>query len=147
MGYLPRTGDLVTRVALGIYASASLAISLGPVSGGVYGYFGVNVDYFARKGKSSELRIAIVLMFIGQVTLLGFISVSLSIGLQAEYRSTGGLVGRGWVSYSIKIGFFLEINVECAVEYHYGNPALPETDTSEEAYIKSAAAYLDAFYN
>lgn len=119
--YTPSSGEFATFVAIGIFASASLAIALGPIRGGVYVYFGIAADFVARSTGSSSLKIAIVLLFRGEVSLLGIVSVSLCLMLEAAYRSGGGLSGRGRVSYSIKIGWFLSINVTADVEYTFGS--------------------------
>jgi len=146
LGYTPGTGAISARLSIGIFASASLAISLGPISGGVYAYFGITVAYLAQTRSAPDLQVAISLMFIGQVTLLGFISVSLMLSLSAQYRSGGQLTGRGRVSYSIKLGPFFSIDVSSDVSYTYSNsPA--ELLPSPGDYDAAAAEYVSMFYN
>lgn len=94
--YAPASRELVATVSIGIMAAASLAISLGPISGGVYAYFGIVVEYSARRGHGGHLTVVLVLRFVGQVSLLGIVSAYLEIGLEAQYSSGGGLVGRGY---------------------------------------------------
>ena len=95
VSYTPGKHAFLVSVSVGIFASAGLAISLGPISGGIYAYFGIAVDFTAGTGQSSSLNIAIVILFTGQVTLLGFLSVGLSLSLEASYRSGGQLTGVG----------------------------------------------------
>ena len=118
--YVPNKGTLTTHVAIGIFAAASLAISLGPISGGIYAYFGITVDYAAGTGQAGSLIIGILILFRGEVSLLGFISVSLCVSLEAQY-SQGSLTGRGQVSYSIKIGWFFSIDVTVGISYTFGS--------------------------
>jgi len=140
--YAPKTGLFSTAVSVGIFASASLAIALGPIRGGVYAYFGIAVDFKATSEGSSSLRIAIVILFRGEVSLLGFLSVSLCLLLEATYRSSGALGGHGRVSYRIKIGWFLSIDVNADVEYTFGSakqkrtleaPAIPKASPTQRA--------------
>jgi len=145
LGYEPGTGKLSARLSIGIFASASLAISLGPISGGIYAYFGITVTYTAVTGNSPSLQVAIVLMFIGQVSLLGFISISLVLSLSAQYQTGGKLTGRGHVSYSIKIGPFFSIDVSADVSYTYSNS--PGRRIAAADYTDAATEYLEMFYN
>jgi hypothetical protein len=138
--YTPATGAFNSKVALGLFASASLAIALGPIKGGVSAYFGVTATYEAETGRAGQLQLAIVLLFTGQVSLLGLVTVNLALGLQARYESTSGrLVGRGFVSYSIKIGWFLRIEVSSTVEYQLG-----AVGGSQSTRLKTASFALPA---
>jgi hypothetical protein len=119
--YTPRTGALAAHVSIGIFAEASLAIALGPIKGGVYAYFGITVDYFGSNTQPSTLTFGLLVLFRGEVSLLGIISVSLCVSLEADYQSGGGLTGRGRVSYSIKIGWFFSINVSVDISYTFGS--------------------------
>ena len=146
LAYIPGNGALSATLGVGIFASASLVISLGPISGGVYAYFGITVGYTASTKSAPDLQIAIVLMFLGQVSLLGFVSISLVLSLSAQYQSGGKLVGHGHVSYSIKIGPFFSINVSADVSYTYSN-ATPPRVIPQSSYDSAAAEYVDMFYN
>jgi hypothetical protein len=118
--YIPNDGTFKTRVSIGALASASLAISLGPVSGGIFAYFGITVEYQGSKGRADNLTVGVLIMFIGRVSLLRIIQVSMGLILQAEYRKGGGLTGRGTIFYKIKIGWFFTIKVQARVEYKFG---------------------------
>lgn len=118
--YLPSTREFSSRVNIAILASAGLAIAFGPIKGGVYAYFGITVDYINEPNQSPRLTIGLLLLFRGEVSLLGFLSVCLSVALEALYTPGGGLIGRGSVSYSIKICWCVTINVSVGIEYKFG---------------------------
>lgn len=150
--YVPGTGEFVTFVDMAIMASASLAIALGPIKGGIYAYFGLTVDYQGSNRSPSRLAMGLLLMFVGEVSLLGIISVGLRLGLEAQYSSGGGLKGRGFVSYSIKICWFLTIDVHAEVEYTFGSSggarlldAKRTTSTAFPSYQQVAQDYIDMF--
>jgi len=132
--YTPSSGALEATVSIGLFAEASFAISLGPISGGIYAYLGITVDYFASNKKPSRLTIGLLILFRGEVSLLGFISVALCLSLEAQYQTGGKLIGRGRVSYDIKIGWFIDIHVSAEVTYTFGGSGrsargLPATAT------------------
>jgi hypothetical protein len=118
--YVPATHELYAKVSIGIMASASLAISLGPISGGIFAYFGIVVDYEGGTGRSGQLSVSLALRFIGRVSVLGIISVHLELALEAQYSTGGGLVGRGYVRLKIKICWCFTISVSCSVSYTFG---------------------------
>jgi hypothetical protein len=133
ISYTPRTGALTAHVSIGIFAEASLAIALGPIKGGIYAYFGITVDYFGSNQQPSSLTFGLLLLFRGEVSLLGFISVSLCVSLEADYQNGGGLTGRGTVSYSIKIGWFFSIDVTVSISYTFGASGQPHVAHAAEA--------------
>ena len=108
--------QMSAQVSIALFASAGIGISLGPISGGIYAYFGVTAEF--RSGES--LTLGIMLLFTGSVSLLGLVRVSLTLMLQAEYGN-GQLVGRGYVEYKIKIGWLISIKVKAGVAYAFGN--------------------------
>lgn len=120
VSYTPAERLFETRVSIGILAAASLAISLGPIKGGIYAYFGITVEYRGSNQSPGNLTVGLLLLFIGEVSLLGIINVSLSLSLEAQYTNGGGLIGRGQVSYKIKIGPFFTIKVNAGVQYQFG---------------------------
>jgi hypothetical protein len=137
VSYLPEKGVFTTSLSVAIYASASLAISLGPISGGVYAYAGVEVDYACSSTGASNLSITLRILFMGEVCLLGFLSVGLGMSLEAEYRGGTNLIGRGSVNYSIKIGWFLTIEVHASVQYEFGSG---QSSSTQDQQISGAAA-------
>ncbi|MBF8275533.1 MAG: hypothetical protein HW390_606 [Candidatus Brocadiaceae bacterium] len=150
--YFPDTGKFTTDVSIGIMASASLAIALGPIKGGVYAYFGIVVEYHTSDEAPAPLAISLVLLFAGEVSLLNIINVGLNLGLEAQYTSGGGLKGRGFVSYHIKICWFVSINVETSVEYTFqeakgGGRSLFLAVENESAHYKNVAEeYIGMFF-
>jgi hypothetical protein len=121
LSYTPQTGAIAAHVSIGVFAEASLAIALGPIRGGVYAYFGITVDYFGSNTQPSTLSFGLLILFRGEVSLLGLITVSLCLSLEADYQTGGQLTGRGRVSYSIKIGWFFSIDVSADVSYTFGS--------------------------
>ena len=118
--YHTQDGTLTADVSIGIMASASISISLGPISGGVYIYFGITTEFHSG-GTNAGLAVGILLLVEGRVSLLGFIDVDIMLLLEAEYTSGGGLVGRGQITLSIKICWCFTLNVSAGVEYTFGN--------------------------
>jgi hypothetical protein len=111
--YAPATGRLMCIVSLGLTVSASLAIALGPIHGGVYIYFGITAEFIA--GGGAKFAIGVLLLMRGEVSLLGIVEASISLLLEAQYDTTSGqIIGHGKLSISIKICwcFTLEINEE-----------------------------------
>ena len=141
MAYLPATGELTFNASIAIFASASLAISLGPISGGIYAYFGIALDYQTSNKGGSNLAVTLKIIFAGEVNVLGFITVGLTLGLDAGYDSQKNLTGRGYVSISIKIGWFIDIKVNAAVTVIH---LVKGTTTSSSTQIQTAAdSYVD----
>jgi hypothetical protein len=117
-------------VDIGVYASATFALSLPAITGGVYVYFGITVHY-ETSGVDAGLSLGILFQINGEVCVLGFIQVWVSICLEARYEG-GTLVGRGRLTVSIKIGFF-EVSFSVGVEFKLGGgagqgSALPRPD-------------------
>ena len=128
--YIPATGALQADVSVGITAGASLAIALGPISGGVYIYFGIIVEFHSN---SSGLDIGVMLLISGQVNLLGIVDVSLSLMLEAEY-SQGQLTGRGQLNISIKICWCFTLSINQSVQYRFaggGGSSAPQQSTNQ----------------
>ena len=120
--YTPSTGKVVSHVSLALMASASLALSLGPISGGVYVYFGVTGFYSSDGGRG--LEVGILFLVRGRVSVLGIVTASVSLMLEAQY-SGGSLVGRGTVSLRIKICWCCTLKVRESVTYTLaGSPGL-----------------------
>jgi len=140
--YTPADKDLAMDLTIGIFASASLAISFGFLSGGIYAYFGVEVDFHTSTASGSNLTIVLKILFDGEVDVLGFITVGLNLGLSAGYDSDHNLTGEGFVSISISIGWFINININASVSYTFGKGTTTTSQTSIQA---SAGDYTDMF--
>jgi hypothetical protein len=133
--YTPATGAIQADVSIGITAGASLAIALGPISGGVYIYFGIIVEFHSS---SSGLDIGVMLLISGQVNLLGIVDVSLSLLLEAEYAQ-GQLTGRGQLNISVKICWCFTLSISQSVEYRFagGGSASAPAQTSARRYVNA----------
>jgi hypothetical protein len=118
--YAPGKGVLVATVSIGIMAAASVAVAVGPISGGVYAYFGIVVEYTARRGAAGSLVVTLVIRFVGQVSLLAIVSAFLELGLEAQYSTGGGLVGRGYINVEIEICWCFTLSISCSVSYTFG---------------------------
>lgn len=133
--YTPSTQSIGCRVHIGITASASLAIALGPIKGGVYVYFGITADLdLQSKGGGKGLTIGIMLLIRGVVDILGIVSAEVALLLEVNYNN-GQLVGRGTISIKIKICWCFTLNVRKSVQYTIGsgggnsqNRSLPSFD-------------------
>lgn len=141
--YHTQSGMLTADVSIGIMASASISISLGPISGGVYIYFGITTEFHSG-GTNAGLTVGILLIVEGRVSLLGFIDVDIMLLLEAEYTSGGGLVGRGQISISIKICWCFTLNVSAGVEYTFGNASSSSPAGSPHALRAASTARLTA---
>ncbi|MEM9293918.1 MAG: hypothetical protein AAGD01_19725 [Acidobacteriota bacterium] len=111
--YFPATGKVQSAVDMAITASASLAIALGPIKGGVYVYFGITARYRSGQG---GLTLGIVFMISGRVNVLGIVSASVTLRLEVVYGN-GSLVGHGHVSLRIKICWCFTLKVSKSVSY------------------------------
>jgi hypothetical protein len=141
--------QLTAGFALAMYASASLAIRLGPIGGGLYAYFGIEARF--EIGGQTTFTFAIRLILRGEVSILGLASACLTITLEAVYESGGGFVGRGEVHLQIKVCWFLNIDLTFVAEYRFGAPTPSHAlGTSPlralvDEYETAAAAYVGMF--
>lgn len=118
--YNPVRRTLATSVDLGIFASASASISLGPIEGGIFAYLGITAQYTAASNTPAQLSFSIVFIIRGEVTLLGFVRVGLMLMLELGYSVSGDtrtLYGRGTIEIRIKIGWFINIKIRRSIEY------------------------------
>jgi hypothetical protein len=117
--YSPNTGQIGCEVSLSVTASASLAISLGPISGGVYVYLGMT-GHFATGGPG--LTLGMIVLIRGEVNILGIVSAAVSLLLEATYNSQSGeLAGHGQLSISIKICWCFTLDINEEVHYTLGS--------------------------
>jgi hypothetical protein len=135
--YTPSTGQLQANISIGILASAILSISLGPISGGVYIYFGITADF---QTPGSGLTLGILLLIQGRVSLLGIIDADITLMLEAEYTSGGGLVGRGEVDVSIKICWCFTLSVHQSIQYTFGSSSGNTSQTLSAQNTRALAA-------
>ena len=102
-------------MSVGITASASLGISLGPIRGSVSVSFGIFLEF--HSGQSAGLTIGIVLIFAGEVCLASIVSVSIKLRLEATYNTDGTVIGRGIFTAKIKICWCFTLKISRRIEY------------------------------
>ncbi|HEY3836966.1 MAG TPA: methyl-accepting chemotaxis protein, partial [Bryobacteraceae bacterium] len=116
--YFPgRSAPPQCSVDFGIMASASLAIALGPISGGVYAFLGIRAN-FTTGGPG--LNLSAVLILRGQVNLAGIVSASICLELSVSDEN-GRLTGRGRFSISITICWCFTLSIDMDVAYSLGS--------------------------
>lgn len=99
--YAPLSGRISSILSIGIMAGAMLAFNLGPIGGSVSVMFGISAE-FALSNTGGSMTITTMMLIRGEVQCLGFVSVSITILLEAIYQN-GTLIGRGFVEIKIKI--------------------------------------------
>jgi hypothetical protein len=112
-----------------------LAISLGPIKGGVYVYLGITADLdLQSKGGGKGLTMGVMLLIRGVVDILGIVSAEVALLLEVNYNN-GLLIGRGTISIKIKICWCFTLKIRRSVEYKIGsngrsseNRSLPSFD-------------------
>jgi len=114
--YTPGANKLGCQVDMAITASASLAISLTVISGGVYVYFGATASYNTN---GQGLTFGVMFLIRGEVSILGIVSAAISLLLEATY-SAGTLTGRGTLSIKIQICWCFTLEVNESVSYTLG---------------------------
>lgn len=145
--YLPRTGEVDSFVSIGMVAGASLAFRFGPIHGGVWVLFGIEVEYRSQlKTGSSAFAVAIFLLVRGQVQVL-FLTVDLRLLLEARYEGSGRLVGTGSLSITIKMGWFFKVTVSTSVRYVFSegggqNKKMLTASIASDPILDAAKAYL-----
>lgn len=110
-------GNLVCTVNLAMTASASLAISLAVISGGVYVYFGATASFSTG---AQGLTFGVEFLVRGEVSVLGIVSAAISLLLEATYGG-GTLTGHGQLSISIKICWCFTLEVNEGITYTLGS--------------------------
>jgi len=117
--YAPLSGRITAALSIGITAGAMLAFSLGPLKGAVSILFGVFADYeIQNTGGGRGLTIGFNLLIRGELEVLGFVSVSLILMLEATYNN-GTLKGRGTIQIRVKICWCFTLKFSAGVEYTF----------------------------
>lgn len=144
--YTPESRKLSCSVEVGITVSASIAIALGPIKGGVYAYFGITALFQSGRG----LSFGVLYVLRGQVSVLGIVSACVTLMLEARYTpSTKQLQGRGRVSIKIKICWCFTLKVEQEVTYTLGSGgrarALPQRNGRPESHAHHPLLQTDPY--
>jgi hypothetical protein len=98
-------------------ASAALSIALGPISGAVHVNLGMRFAFNSGKG---DLSLGIFLLIGGEVSILGIVSASILLRLDATYEN-GSFTCRGLFSIQIKICWCFTLSVSEEVSCHLGS--------------------------
>lgn len=122
--YYPSTGQVEATADLAITASASLAIALGPIRGGVAVYVGVTATYSSLSG--GGLYVGLLFMVSGYVSVLSIASATITLRLDAQYQG-GALVGQGHLEIRIKICWCFTLEVSESVTYTLGRAGSSKT--------------------
>lgn len=115
--YHPSTGKIAATADMAIAVSASLAIALGPIRGGVAVYVGVTANYDSARG--GGLAVGLMFMIRGHVSILSIASATITLRLDGLYQG-GVLVGRGQFEIKIKICWCFTLEVSESVTYTLG---------------------------
>jgi hypothetical protein len=139
---------LTAMLSIGISAGASLPFDIGVASGGVYFFVGVGVEYRLGGGQGS-LTILLRVSLMGEVSVLGIISIQILLALEARYGN-GSLVCTGELRVKIKICWCFTLSVSTSFTMTLagggGSPADdPRALTREEQIEKAVADYLESF--
>jgi hypothetical protein len=119
--YVLSTGKITSTLSVGINANASVAVALGPISGGVMVALGFTFEFSIGGGQDRGLRIGVLFLLRGEVSVLRLVSVQLTLMLELSYGG-GVLIGVGTVSLKIKICRFFTLKVRRQVTYRLGCP-------------------------
>jgi hypothetical protein len=132
--YTPDKGSIVFAVSLAVTASASIALSLGPIHGGVFIYLGITAN-FSSAGNSNSFGVVYIIR--GEVCLAGIISAFVSLSLSATYSAQSGtLTGIGRLVVRIKICWCFTFEIDQSVTYTLKNGGV------HKAQIPSPRTYL-----
>lgn len=96
-------------VSIGISAGASLPFDIGVASGGVFFFVSVGVEFIVGGGQGS-LTMLLRVSVMGEVCVLGIISIGILIALEARYGN-GSLVCTGELRVKIKICWCFTLSV------------------------------------
>jgi hypothetical protein len=139
--YLPFRPRLSATVDLSINASASLAISFAGITGGVYAYLGINLNFTAAIGGPSRFVIDARLMFQGVVDIWGIVSASITIEFLLRYNSDERrLVAIGRLRVRIKICWCFTISINMQVTLPPGASAGPDSASLAPAHLRNDLA-------
>lgn len=147
--YAPFDKSLVASLSIGISAGASLPFDIGVASGGVSLLASLGVEWTSGAGGGLDIFIRVVLR--GEVSILGIVSVELMLGMEARYTDNAegrGLVCRGMLHLSIKIGWFFEIGIDTEVSFKLlkgSQKRFNALDAGTSPYETAVAQYVNAF--
>jgi hypothetical protein len=98
---------------------ASASVNLGVASGGVYIMAGIYFKLETKADNSKKATLAGFFRMGGNLTVLGFISVSLEFNLSFTYESVGKATGKATLTIKVKV-LFISKSIEITVEKTFG---------------------------
>ncbi|MCU0566563.1 MAG: hypothetical protein MUF49_08195 [Oculatellaceae cyanobacterium Prado106] len=98
---------------------ASASINLGVASGGVYIMAGIYFKLETKPDGKKKATLAGYFRMGGNLTVLGFISVSLEFNLSFTYEEVGKATGKATLTVKVKV-LFISKSVEITVEKTFG---------------------------
>ena len=143
--YAPSGSGLSVHLSLGVEASATLALNLGFLRGSIGVYLGIFASYDRQAGQGDTLSVGVMLLFRGEVDVLGIISASMSLLLEAIYETgpdSARLIGRGTFSISIRICWCFTLEVSESVEYTFSGPRKEPVRKSKQSFSGPSPAAL-----
>ena len=150
--YYPFNSRLLGDITIGITASATLAIALGPVRGSVSITFGIYADFHIDTTGGTSFAITLMLLLKGEAVVLSMISVSISLLLEAQYKSDGSLVGRGTLKIRVKICWCFTFKFSKSVTYTFKKGSGSQAAivgafalAAGDAFDQAAREYLEMF--
>lgn len=153
--YYAISNRLLGDITIGITASASLAIALGPIKGSISITFGIYADFHIDTQGGSSFAITLMLLLKGEAVVLSMISVSISLLLEAQYSSDGSLVGRGTLKIRVKICWCFTFKFSKTVTYTFKKGSGSQAAIAEsfeltalaagDQFDRAARAYLEMF--
>jgi hypothetical protein len=94
----------VTRVSVGVSAGAFVAVNFGFAQGSAGILFTGGVDFYRDwQSGSGSTAISVGILIWGEFSVMGIASASIRLVLSITYTDTGGMVGKGTFSVSIRI--------------------------------------------
>lgn len=142
IGVVYQRGHVVPRLSIGIAAGASLPFNIGVASGVVSALVDVGVEWTG----GSPVHIVLGITLRGEVQVLGLISISIMMRLQADYEAGGALVCSGRLVVRVKICWFIKINVDVGFKLRLaGQPRQAGLAFLELASEDRVDAYLARF--
>lgn len=143
----PIGGRPTAVVDVGLAVGASLPFDIGVAKGGVWLLLSAGVLW--RLGANGSFEIFLAISLRGEVVILGIVSVSLYVRLEARYIANGnGLECTGSLSLKIKIGWFFSFSFEKQVTFTLagGSSGSPTTRTRAlDARSQPVADYVSTY--
>ncbi len=141
--YRPFEHTLSASLSIGIAAGASLPFDIGVASGSVYFLVSLGVEW--SNGSSGGLTILLRAALSGELQILGLISVSVIIALEARYQSGGALLCVGAIRVKIKICWFINIDLSAGFTLTLAGKSPAPGPSALNAPATPQQNYVDSF--